>query len=72
MKKTYQIEVDCAACAAKMEEAARKTEGVEDASISFMTQKMSVAFAEGADERKVMKAVEKACRKVEPDCTIEY
>lgn len=72
MKKTYQIEVDCAACAAKMEEAAKKVEGVEDASIAFMTQKMSVTFAEGSDEKKVMKAVEKACKKVEPDCEIEY
>lgn len=72
MKKTYQIEVDCAACALKMEEAAKKTEGVLDATVSFMTQKMNVEFAEGADEKKVMKAVEKACKKVEPDCEIEY
>jgi len=72
MKKTYTIEVDCAACALKMEEAAKKTEGVADATVSFMTQKMNVEFAEGADEKKVMKAVEKACKKVEPDCEIEY
>ena len=72
MKKTYQIEVDCAACALKMEEAAKKTEGVMDAVVSFMTQKMNVEFAEGADEKKVMKAVVKACKKVEPDCEIEF
>ena len=72
MKKTYKIEVDCAACAAKMEEAAKKVEGVADAPVAFMTQKMSVTFAEGADEKKVMKAVEKACKKVEPDCEIEF
>lgn len=72
MKKTYQIEVDCAACALKMEEAAKKTEGVADAVVSFMTQKMNVEFAEGADEKKVMKAVAKACKKVEPDCEIEF
>ena len=72
MEKTYQIEVDCAACAAKMEEAAKKVEGVADASVAFMTQKKSVTFAEGADEKKVMKAVEKACKKVEPDCEIEF
>lgn len=72
MKKTYSIEVDCAACALKMEEATKKTEGVVDATVSFMTQKMNVEFAEGADEKKVMKAVEKACKKVEPDCEIEY
>ena len=70
MKKTYQIEVDCANCANLMEEAAKKTEGV-DATVNFMTQKMIVEFAEGADEKKTMKAVLKACKKVEPDCEIE-
>ena len=44
MKKTYKIEVDCAACALKMEEAAKKTEGVQDATVSFMTQKMKVSL----------------------------
>lgn len=70
MEKTYQIEVDCANCAEKMEDAAKKTEGVADAAVSFMTQKMKVVFAEGADEKGVMKKVLKACRKVEPDCDI--
>ena len=70
MSKTYQIEVDCANCAEKMEDAAKKTEGVADAVVSFMTQKMKVDFVEGADEKAVMKAVLKACRKVEPDCDI--
>ena len=54
-----------------MEEAAKKTEGVADATVNFMTQKMIVEFAEGADEKKTMKAVLKACKKVEPDCEIE-
>jgi cation transport ATPase len=72
MKKTYKIEVDCAACAEKMEDAAKKTEGVAEATVSFMTQKMKVDFADGADEQKVMKAVLKACRKVEPDCDIFF
>ena len=49
MSKTYKIEVDCANCAEKMQEAAKKTEGVADAVVSFMTQKMKVEFAEGAD-----------------------
>lgn len=71
MSKTYKIEVDCANCAEKMQEAARKTEGVADAVVSFMTQKMKVDFVEGADEKAVMKKVLKACRKVEPDCEIE-
>lgn len=69
MKKTYQIEVDCANCANLMEEAAKKTEGVANATVNFMTQKMIVEFAEGADEKKTMKAVRKACKKVEPDWT---
>ncbi len=71
MKKTYSIEVDCANCANLMEEAARKTVGVEAVTVNFMTQKMIVEFAEGADPQKVMKAVKKACKKVEPDCEIE-
>ena len=49
----------------------RKDEGVADATVNFMTQKMIVEFAEGADEKKTMKAVLKACKKVEPDCEIE-
>ena len=71
MKKTYKVEVDCASCALKMEEASNNVEGVEKASINFMTQKMSVEFAEGADPKAVMKKVLKACKKVEPDCEIE-
>lgn len=70
MKKTYKIEVDCANCARKMEEATRKVEGVVDATVSFMTQKMSVEFAEGAEEKAVMAKVVKACKKVEDDCEI--
>lgn len=71
MKKTYKIEVDCANCADLMEKAAQKTDGVTDATVNFMTQKMTVEFAEGSDEKKVMKAILKACRKIEPDCEIE-
>lgn len=70
MKKTYKIEVDCANCALKMEEAAKKVAGVADASVSFMTQKMKVEFAEDAEAETVMKAVLKACKKVESDCEI--
>lgn len=72
MKKTYNIEVDCAACALKMEEAAKKIAGVKDVSVNYMTLKMKVDFEEGADEKAVMKAVFKACRKVEPDCEIDF
>lgn len=70
MKKSYKIEVDCAACAEKMEEAAKNTPGVKDASVSFMTLKMKVEFDEGADAGAVMKNVLAGCRKVEPDCEI--
>ena len=71
MKKTYKIEVDCANCALKMEEATKKVDGVQDAAVNFMTQKMIVEFADGADAKSVMKDVLKACKKVEPDCEIE-
>ena len=71
MKKTYNIEVDCAACAQKMEDAANTVDGVSKATVSFMTQKMNVEFADGADDKKVMKDVLKACKKVEDDCEIE-
>ena len=70
MKKTYQIKVDCANCANLMEEATKKTEGVQDAVVNFMTQKMFVEFSEGSDPKAVMKAVLKNCKKVEDDCEI--
>ena len=70
MKKTYSIEVDCANCANLMEEATKKTAGVANATVNFMTQKMTVEFAEGQDSKAVMKAVLKNCKKVEDDCEI--
>lgn len=70
MKKSYKIEVDCANCANKMEEAAKNTEGVKDAVVNFMTLKMNVEFEEGADPKAVMKEVLKNCKKVEDDCEI--
>ena len=70
MKKTYQIEVDCANCALKMEDATKKVEGVADATVNFMTQKMKVEFVDGADEKAVMAQVLKACKRVESDCEI--
>ncbi len=72
MKKTYNIEVDCANCANKMEEVAKKTAGVQTATVNFMMLKMEVEFEEDADEKKVMKEVLKGCRKVEPDCEIDF
>lgn len=70
MKKTYKIEVDCAACANLMEQAARKIEGVASATVNFMTQKIIVEFAEGSDSKAVMQNILKSCKKIEPDCEI--
>ena len=72
MEKTYAIEVCCPNCAAKMETAAGKVDGVSAAVISFVTQKMKVTFAEGADPASVMPEVLKACRKVERDMEIKF
>ena len=70
MKKTYKIEVDCANCANKMEEAARKIPGVKAVTVNFMALKMIVEFEESADPAAVMKQVSAACKKVEDDCEI--
>ena len=71
MKKKFKLtDLDCANCAAKMEDAIRKIEGVENASVSFMTQKMTIEAEEGRFD-EVMKEVVSVCRKVEPDCTIK-
>ena len=72
MKKTYKIEVDCANCANKMEEAAKKTAGVKDAVVNFMTLKMSVEFEEGQEPKTVMKEVLKNCKQLEDDCEIYF
>ena len=69
MKKTYKIDVDCANCANKMEQAAKET-AVKDATVNFMMLKMIVEFEEGQDPKKVMKEVLKNCKKVEDDCEI--
>ena len=70
MKKTYKIDVDCANCANKMEEAAKKTAGVADATVNFMAMKMIVEFEDGQDPKAVMQEVLKNCKKVEDDCEI--
>ena len=70
MKKSYSIEVDCAACANKMEAAAVKVNGVKSCVVNFMMQKMTVEFNEGADRNAVMKDVVHNCKKVESDCEI--
>lgn len=70
MKKTYKIDVDCANCANKMEDAAKNTAGVKDATVNFMALKMIVEFEEGQDPKAVMQDVLKNCKKVEDDCEI--
>ncbi|WPC09345.1 cation transporter [Globicatella sp. PHS-GS-PNBC-21-1553] len=72
MKKTYKIEVDCANCANLMEDATKKINGVANATVNFMTQKMMVEFEVGNDPKTVMNEVLKACKKVEPDCEIAF
>ena len=70
MKKTYKIDVDCANCANKMEEAAKNTAGVKDATVNFIMLKMIVEFEDGQDPKAVMKDVLSNCKKVEDDCEI--
>ena len=70
MKKSYKIEVDCANCANKMEDAAKNTAGVKNATVNFMTLKMNVEFEEGQEPKAVMQEVLKNCKKVESDCEI--
>ncbi len=72
MKKKYNIEVDCANCARKMEEAANKVDGVEGVIVSFMAQKMTVEFKDGFEEKAVMTEILKACKRVESDCEVEF
>lgn len=72
MKKTYKIDVDCANCANKMEEAAKKTEGVKNATVNFMMLKMIVEFEDGVKPADVMPLVLKNCKKVEDDCEIFF
>ena len=71
MKKKFKLtNLDCANCAAKMENAIKKIDGVRDANVSFMTQKMTI---EADDSRfdEIMEEVQSVCRKVESDCTIQ-
>ena len=71
MKKTYKIEVDCANCAAKMENKIKSLDGINDAVINFMTQKLIIDFTDTADIESVMKSVLKTCKKIERDVVIK-
>lgn len=70
MKKIYKLEdLDCANCAAKMENAINAIDGVQSATVSFLMQRLTIE-ADDANFDEIMKKVVKACRKIEPDCTI--
>ncbi len=69
MKKRYKFEVDCANCAAKVEEAVKKIDGVNDATVNFMAQKM-VLDADDARFDEILKEVIAVAKKVEPDCEL--
>ncbi len=71
MKKNYKlIDLDCANCAAKMENGIKKLDGVKDASVSFMAQRMTIESEDGVDMDELMQRVKKLCRRIEPDCEI--
>ena len=71
MKKTWKLrDLDCANCAAKMERAIGALDGVEKATVSFMTQKMTVEIAEGADADAILKQAVQCIKKIEPDCSV--
>ena len=69
MKKKFKCEVDCAACAAKLEDAIKKVDGVEDATVNFLMQKLTLTAAD-EDFDAVLAKVVKAAKKVEPDIVI--
>jgi Cation transport ATPase len=70
MKKSFKLkDLDCANCAQKMEDAIKKLDGVNDASINFMTQKLTID-ADDAKFDEILKAAVKVCKKIEPDCVI--
>ena len=71
MQKKYSIEVDCANCAAAVERKLSELEGIEKVSISYMAQKMIVDYAEGVDEKGMLKEMLKVARRIEPEFEIE-
>ena len=73
MKKSYRLKnLDCANCALKMENEIKKIDGVTNASVSFMTQRMTIETEDGRSLEDIMKTVVEICKKVEPDCTILF
>lgn len=72
MKQSYNIEIDCANCAMKVEEACKKVQGVLSLTVNYMTQKMNVEFAENADETKTLKLIKKTGKKIEDEFEIDF
>lgn len=73
MKKVYQLNnLDCAVCAQKMQDAIEKVDGVENAQVSFLLQKMTLETEEGLNEKTLMKKIGKIIHKIEPDCEIVF
>lgn len=70
MKKVYKIDVDCANCANKLEDTAKKFEGIEDAAVNFMTQKIHIEFKDQVSSDDVMPELRKACKKIHRGCEI--
>ena len=70
MKRSFKIEVDCANCANLIEDAVKKVKGVEEVTVSFMTQKMIIGFEAGSDPESVLEEVRRTARKIEPDFSI--
>ncbi|OUO15301.1 cation transporter [Flavonifractor sp. An4] len=72
MRKSFKLrDLDCANCAAKMEDAIRKLDGVNSATVSFMTQKLTLD-ADDARFDEILQQAAKVCKKVEPDCTVVF
>ena len=69
MKKHYKFEIDCANCAAKVEDAIKKIDGVNNATVSFMTQKLTLD-ADDARFDEILQMVVAAAKKIEPDCEL--
>ncbi len=72
MKKVYKLEnLDCANCAAKMEDAINKIDGVENADVNFMRQRLTIEAEDNLFD-EILKKAEKLCRKIEPDLKIVF
>lgn len=70
MKKVYKISIDCANCANKLENIAKKFNGIEDAAVNYMTQKIHINFKDEVSPDDVMPELRKACRKIHRGCDI--